>query len=446
MPPPSATATLRDWLAYLELLHPKTIALGLERVREVGARMGLGFSCPVITVGGTNGKGSTAAMLERILHGAGYRAGCYTSPHLLRFNERVRIATVEASDSELIAALNEVEAARGTTPLTYFEFTTLAAVRLFANSGIDVAVLEVGLGGRLDAVNAFDPDCAVLTNVALDHQDYLGPDRESIGREKAGIFRAGRPAICADPEPPASVLSTARNLGADLRLLGRDFGFDADRSQWSWWGRDAKRTGLAFPAMRGANQLVNAAAAIAALESVAARLPVSVQEIRDGLARATLPGRFEVLPGRPTVVLDVAHNPHAAAVLASNLASQGHFARTIGVFGMLADKDIAGVVQTLSQRIDVWHCGSLPGARGTAAETLLQILAASGIAPARGHADIAAAFAAARGEAGENDRIIVFGSFLTVAEVAKLIAPGRDIARTESLAAGAVTSRREHGR
>jgi dihydrofolate synthase/folylpolyglutamate synthase len=422
---PSASASLADWLAYLESLHPRAIALGLDRMDEVRSRMGLVLQCPVITVAGTNGKGSTAAILERILQCAGYRAACYTSPHLLRFNERVRVAGAEATDSALISALLEVEAARGATPLTYFEFTTLAAIRLFAAAKVDVAVLEVGLGGRLDAVNVFDPDCALLTNVALDHQDYLGPDRESIGREKAGIFRAGKPVICADPDPPASVLRSAQELGCDLRLVGRDFGFEAGAGQWNWWGCDSKRPGLAYPALRGSNQLVNASAALAALEAVAAVLPVSAQQVREGLATVTLAGRFQVLPGRPAIVLDVAHNPHAAAVLAANLGSQGYFARTIAVFGVLADKDIAGVAQALMQRVDTWHCGSLPGPRGTTGEALASILTAAGAAHVQSHADIAAAFAAASGEAGENDRIVAFGSFLTVAEVAKLLAETR---------------------
>jgi len=423
---PSASATLESWLTYLELLHPKTIALGLDRVDEVRSRMGLTLNCPVITVAGTNGKGSTAAMLERILNCARYRVGCYTSPHLSRFNERVRIAGIEATDAALTTALAEVERARAVTPLTYFEFTTLAAICLFRSSAVDVAVLEVGLGGRLDAVNVFDADCSVLTNVALDHQDYLGPDREAIGREKAGVFRAAKPAICADPDPPASVLRAALELDADLRLLGRDFGFAADAMQWSWWGRDTKRPGLSYPALRGSNQLVNASTALAALESVASKLPVSAQEIRDGFATVTLAGRFQVLPGRPAVVLDVAHNPHAAAVLADNLGSQGYFTRTIAVFGMLADKDISGVARALVHRVDVWHCGGLPGVRGTSGEAVAQILAATGVVHATAHANIAAAFSAARGEAGENDRIIVFGSFLTVAEVAKLVASGRE--------------------
>jgi dihydrofolate synthase/folylpolyglutamate synthase len=430
MAAPSTSATLADWLAYLERLHPKTIALGLDRVRELRDRMGLALRCPVITVGGTNGKGSTVAMLERILHCAGYRVACYTSPHLLRFNERMRIACTEVGDKDLVAALAEVEAARGATLLTYFEFSTLAAMRLFSAADVDVAVLEVGLGGRLDAVNAFDPDCAVLTNVALDHQDYLGSTREEIGREKAGIFRGGRPAICADPDPPASVLGAAQTIGADLRRIGHDFGFIAASQHWNWWGREGKRHSLGYPALRGANQIVNAATALAALESLSARLPVGMQEIRDGLATVSLDGRFQVLPGRPVIVLDVAHNPHAAAVLAENLDRQGYFPRTIAVFGMLADKDVTGVIQALRHRIDSWHCASLPGPRGSSAGDLAARLAAEGIAQVRTHADVAAAFDCASVEAAENDRITAFGSFLTVADVMRMLMPKHN-ARTQ---------------
>jgi dihydrofolate synthase/folylpolyglutamate synthase len=417
MSAPSASAPLADWLAYLEVLHPKTIALGLERVEQVRARMRLAFQCPVIIVGGTNGKGSTVAMLERILHCAGYRVGCYSSPHLLRFNERVRIGTVEAGDAELVAAFVEVEAARGEISLTYFEFTTLAAMRLFVAREIEAAVLEIGLGGRLDAVNVFEPDCAVLTNVDLDHQDYLGSDREQIGFEKAGIFRAGKPAICADPNPPASVLARAKEINADLRRIGVDFGYSASALHWDWWGRQSKRQGLAYPALRGAIQLVNASTVLAALEVVADKLPVSMQEVRDGLATVSLPGRFQVLPGLPVTVLDVAHNPHAAIALAANLGSQGYFPRTFAVFGILSDKDAAGVVQNLRQRIDVWHCGGLPGPRGKSGAELASLLSTAGLSEVHAHENIADAYAAARGDAAENDRIVIFGSFVTVAEV-----------------------------
>ena len=439
---PGLSATLADWLTYLEVLHPKTIALGLDRVHEVRQRLGLDFACPVITVGGTNGKGSTVAMLESILRCAGYRVGCYSSPHLLRFNERVRVAGVEASDAELVAAFTEIEAARGTTQLTYFEFSTLAAAWLFVAQQVDVAVLEVGLGGRLDAVNAFNPDCSVLTNVALDHMDYLGETREDIGREKAGIFRPGKPVICTDPIPPRSVLEAAIVLGADLRLIGRDFGFEANPQQWNWWGRKFRRHSLAHPALRGANQLVNASGALAALEAVADMLPVGMQEIRDGLAELQLAGRFQIVPGRPIIVLDVAHNPHAAAVLAGNLDAQGFFPQTSAVFGMLADKDIAGVVKILLKRIDRWYCGTLPGPRGAQSQHLAEILAAEGAGDVRCDSTLASAYQAARGDVAENDRIVVFGSFLTVAEVASFLTPSR----TGSKMTAVFTPPPKHGR
>src|SRR5581483_6182821 len=296
---------LSGWLEYIERIHPKTIEMGLERVREVRERLGSDTGAALFVVGGTNGKGSTCAMLEAIALAAGWRVGLYTSPHLLRYNERVRMGGREVEDERLCAAFDSVERARarsgGEVPLTYFEFGTLAAWEIFCAEALDVVILEVGLGGRLDAVNVFDADCAVLTSIGIDHVDYLGPTRESIGAEKAGIFRAGLPAIVADPQPPRSVLDAAARLGADLRLIGRDFGYSAERGQWLFWGREGRRAGLAYPALRGASQLANASAALAALETLRARLPVAAQDVRTGLARVELPGRFQVLPGRPTV-------------------------------------------------------------------------------------------------------------------------------------------------
>lgn len=408
--------TLDEWLRFVERQHPQAIALGLERVAAVRARMNLGFACPLLTVGGTNGKGSTAAMLEAILRAGGYRTGLYTSPHLARYNERVRIAGVEAADEALAEGFAAVEAARGGIPLTYFEFGTLAAAWLFARERLDAVVLEVGLGGRLDAVNIFDPDCAVLTSIGLDHVEYLGPTREDIGREKAGIFRAGRPAVVGDPEPPASVLEAAASLGARLRLFGRDYGARAQGEQWLYWSLAGRRATLAHPALRGAVQLRNAATAIAALETLRERLPLGMDAVRRGLAQVALPGRFQVLPGRPRIILDVAHNPQAAAVLAENLGAAGYAPRTLAVFGMLRDKDIAGVVRAVAPRIERWHLASLGGARGADAEALTSALAQAGVhAPAIRHASVADALAGARSEAGADDRIVVFGSFLTVA-------------------------------
>jgi dihydrofolate synthase/folylpolyglutamate synthase len=327
----SRPATLAAWLAYLETLHPKSIAMGLDRVRAVHARLDAAIRCPVITVAGTNGKGSTCAFLDAILRSAGYRVGLYTSPHLREYNERVRIAGTNATDANLIEAFNAVEDARlatGDAPrppvtLTYFEFGTLAALWLFARANLDALILEVGLGGRLDAVNIVDADVAILTSVAIDHIDYLGPTREDIGREKAGIFRAGRPALCAEPDPPASVAATAKSIGADLLRIGQDYGYVDEGSQWRYRGLRGERYGLPFPALRGAYQLANAATALAALDCLHRQLPVSSGAVREGLLTVALPGRFQVLPGRPATVLDVAHNPHAARALAEARGAMG---------------------------------------------------------------------------------------------------------------------------
>ena len=402
---------LGEWLSYIERQHPASIALGLERVAVVFGRMQVRLDCPVISVAGTNGKGSTCAMLESILRAAGYRTALYTSPHLVRYNERVRIEGSEAGDEALCESFAAVERARRDVPLTYFEFGTLAALHLFAQARVEAAVLEVGLGGRLDAVNVVDADCAVLTSVAIDHVEYLGSDRESIGREKAGIFRPGRPAVVADPQPPQSVLQS----DARLLLLGRDFGYTAERGQWSYWGPGGRRAGLAHPALRGEVQLRNAATALCALETLRERLPVAMQEARRGLAHVRLPGRFQALPGRPQVFLDVAHNVEAASALAENLAVSGFAPETIAVCGMLRDKDISGVLRALAPRITRWHLASLPGARGASAQELARHL--PGASSTAQFASPASAFEAAEAIAHENDKIVVFGSFLTVGEV-----------------------------
>src|SRR5688572_11109323 len=400
--------TLAEWLAFIERQHPRPIALGLERVKQVLDRMQVRLACPVITVGGTNGKGSTCAMLESILRAGGSRTGLYTSPHLVRYNERVRIAGSEAEDQVLIDGFAAVERARGETPLTYFEFGTLAAFWSFARESIDVAILEVGLGGRLDAVNLLDASCAVLTSVDIDHVDYLGPDRESIGREKAGIFRAGRPAVVAEPHPPRTVVDA---VGEKL-FIGKDFGFTRQDGQWTYWGPKGKRAGLAYPALRGEIQLRNAAAALCALGALG--LPVAMQDVRRGLAEVELPARFQVLPGRPQVILDVAHNVEAAKTLAENLSASGYAAETIAVCGMLRDKDIAGVMRVLAPRIMRWHLASLAGPRGATAEDLRKNL---DDAVAENFTSPRAAFEAALKRAGDGDKIVVFGSFLTVGEV-----------------------------
>ena len=417
----SEISSLEDWLAHLESLHPKGqagIELGLDRVAHVKARLGQAQHCPVFIVGGTNGKGSTCAYLEQILSCSGYRTGCYTSPHLLAYNERVRLDRLPIDDGRLCEAFARVEAARlaaGGVALTYFEFGTLAAWEVFAAAGVEAIILEVGLGGRLDAVNVYEPDVSVVTGIALDHTDWLGPDRESIGREKAGIFRAGKPAICADAHPPQSLLEHAAVIGADLQVLGRDFGYFGDKTQWTFWGRNQlRRGGLANPGLRGSQQLANAAAALATLDAAKHLLPVDMQSIRRGLIEIELPGRFQLVPGKPAIVLDVAHNPQAVGVLAGNLGDTGFFEKTHAVVGMLGDKDIAGALGALKGRITHWYCASIDAPRGAPAETLAAVARTLGGA-VDCFDDVAGAFAAARNAAGENDRILAFGSFYTVA-------------------------------
>ncbi|HMT63823.1 MAG TPA: bifunctional tetrahydrofolate synthase/dihydrofolate synthase [Ottowia sp.] len=412
--------TLDDWLAHCERLHPKHIELGLERVRAVAERMALRFDCPVFTVAGTNGKGSTCAMLEAILQQAGFRTGVYTSPHLVRFEERCRIRGEAVDASELIAACARVEGARGDIALTYFEFTTLAILAVLARAGLDAVILEVGLGGRLDAVNLIDADCAIITSVDIDHAELLGDTREQIGLEKAGILRTGRPAIVSDPVPPQSVIDRAQAIGADLWLAGRDFNYSGDKQQWAWAGRGRRYAGLAYPALRGANQLLNAAGVLAALEAMRARLPVTAQAVRLGLALVELPGRFQVVPGQPALVLDVAHNPHSVAALALNLDAMGFFPTTHAVFGAMADKDLAAMLTRMDPVIDRWYFTDLPlprAASGAALQAAWQGVSRRRDAAAQAFATPQQALQAAAASATPADRIVVFGSFHTVGGV-----------------------------
>ena len=420
---------LDDWLEHISGQHPQTIAMGLDRVSSVLNRMNLKLPSPVITVGGTNGKGSTCAMLESILRSAGYRTGLYSSPHLIRYNERVLIAGEECDDEALCEAFAAVDAARGDTPLTYFEFGTLATLWLFAQARLDAWVLEVGLGGRLDAVNIVDADVSIVTTIAVDHTDYLGPTREDIGREKAGIFRAGRIAICADLHPPDTLVTHATAVGAKLLRIGADFGYAVQDAQWRYFGPGGQRYGLPHPALRGTYQLANAAAALTALDALRDRLPVGMGAVREALVGIELPGRFQVLPGRPVIVLDVAHNPQAAAAFADNLGGMGFHPRTLAVFGIMADKDIGAVIDVLKGRVDRWLVATLPAPRGASAALLRERLQRAGVrAEAIGAFDDAGeAYSAARGIAAEADRIIVFGSFLTVAAALAQARDGRGV-------------------
>ena len=424
--------TLSVWLQHLEGLHPKGqagIELGLDRIRQVKQVLAQNQHCPVIVVGGTNGKGSTCAYLENIIVRAGYKTGCYTSPHLQAYNERVRLNGVPVADELLCAAFERVEAARlaaGNVSLTYFEFGTLAAWEVFAAAGVEAVILEVGLGGRLDAVNAYEPDVSIVTTVALDHTDWLGSDRESIGFEKAGIFRPEKPALCADPQPPQRLLEHAASIGADLRLIGRDFGYERvqgdandNRLQWRWWCRHGDaliKRSLAYPGLRGATQLYNASVALAALDALGDKLPVTMQAIRPGLIETELSGRFQVLPGKPAIVLDVGHNPQAIKVLADNLSGMGFFDRTYAVVGMLSDKDIPGALAPLKDKVDYWHLATLDGMRGATAQALAEIIQRFQLGgEVVCHESPIDAMRAAKGLAAESDRILAFGSFYTVA-------------------------------
>ena len=405
-------------------MHPTEIDLSLERVVEVRARLGIEFRVPVIAVAGTNGKGSTCAMLEAIALQAGYRVGLYAKPHLVHFEERCRVDGRMVDAAQLLPHFEAVEAARREITLSIFEFTTLAIARLLSQAPLDLVILEVGLGGRFDAVNAFDADCAVITSIDLDHMEFLGPDRESIGREKAGIMRAGKPVIVSDPLPPGSVIDQAERIGADLWLFGRDFNYSGDRQQWSWAGRERRYNGLAYPALRGANQLLNAAGALAALEAMRAALPITAQAVRNGFALVELPGRFQIVAGQPTLVLDVAHNPHSVAALAQNLDQMGFHPRTHAVFGAMRDKDVAAIVARMAPLVDAWHFTDLPLPRAARAQELAEIHAASRAKPpgpvtVECHADPQAALAAALSAADPADRIVVFGSFYTVGGVLK---------------------------
>lgn len=399
--------------------------MGLERVGEVKKRMGLQPLCPVVVVAGTNGKGSVCAYLSQIYTQAGFKVGTLTSPHLLRYNERIAVNTRPVEDAAIVASFERIEAARAGISLTYFEFNTLAAVDIFICEKVDVMVLEVGLGGRLDAVNVFDADCAVVTSVDLDHQAFLGDTVEQVAFEKAGVFRSGKPAICGQTPPPESLRRHAGEIGAELLLIKRDFDFSTlENVQWSYRyhpqnsdGRTRNRNALPFPALRGAYQLSNAACALTVLECLGDRLPVDIAAIKRGLLLVENPGRFQVLPGRPLTVLDVGHNPHAARALRRSLINLMFAEKRTAVFSILADKDIDGVLDIVKDQFDEWHIAPLDVPRGMTAEALVRKLSEHGIENVKVFENIEKAYRAALEKAGENDRIVVFGSFHTVAAV-----------------------------
>ncbi|MET0229428.1 MAG: bifunctional tetrahydrofolate synthase/dihydrofolate synthase [Rhodanobacteraceae bacterium] len=410
---------LDDWLDYQQRVHPRAIALGLDRVREVWTRLGTPAPAPVvITIGGTNGKGSTVAFLEAMLRAAGNRVGAFTSPHLLRYNERLRIDGADVDDAAIVGAFERIEAARGDVALTYFEFGTLAALLLFADAKLDVALLEVGLGGRLDAVNLVDADAAIVTTVDFDHQDWLGNERDGIGREKAGIFRSGRPAIVGEPDPPRGLLDEAARIGANVRRLGRDFTIEIADRAWRWRSGDDELA-LPPPSLDASCQHQNAAAAIAALFALRDRLGWHPDAIARGVASAHIAARLQRFASVPELIIDVAHNPQAARMLAGWLAAHPVRGRTLAVFGALGDKDIGGIVAALDEAITRWHLAGLAAdsPRGLDAATLAdRVRTASDRAAIAGtHDDVAAALAAVFASASDGDRVIAFGSFFVAA-------------------------------
>lgn len=416
--------SLNQWLTHLESAHSNgLIDMGLTRVAQVKDNMNLQPACPVIVVGGTNGKGSTCAYLSTIYSQAGYKVGTLTSPHLRQFNERICINTQPVSDDTIIQSFERIEQARGDISLTYFEFNTLAAVDIFMRENVDIMVLEVGLGGRLDAVNIFDADCAIVTSVDLDHQAFLGDTIEQVGFEKAGIFRANRPAICGENPPPQRLVQHANEIGANLLLMKQDFQFRQLEQQWSFQFtprsgslKPHNRNALPLPALRGSYQLNNAACALAAIECLHSRLPIDVGAIKRGLLLVENVGRFQVLAGRPITVLDVGHNPHAAKALRQSLIALPFAQHRIAVFSMLADKDIDGVLRCLKDQFDEWFIAPLDVPRGMTIEQLEHKLAQHQITRTRSFKNVAQACQTALSVATENDRIVAFGSFHTVAE------------------------------
>ena len=417
--------TVVEWLTYIEALHPKAIAMGLDRVKLVINKLKLSPTFPIITVAGTNGKGSVCVMLSHIYVRAGYRVGCYTSPHINRYNERVSVNLQDISDEDLCVAFTAVEAARGDVALTYFEMGTLAAMWYFCRQPLDICVLEIGLGGRLDAVNAFEPSCAIVTSIDLDHMEFLGDTREQIGLEKAGVFRANKLAICGDENPPTSLVEYTKKIGANLQLIQRDFQVKKTKHGWQY---SAENIHLDLPnlGLIGDFQLNNAACVVRAVLHLNDILPVTTSEhsdaglqtnIHEALRAVNLIGRFQQLQSNPQIIVDVAHNPHAATSLAQNLKSIPCAGKTLAVFGMLADKDIAGVIDAIGAEIDAWYLADIHTLRGAKALNLQLTLKKRGNKmPAKLFADVSTALASACIDADKNDRIIVFGSFYTVAD------------------------------
>lgn len=418
----SLPTNLEAWLNYIEALHSKDIELGLQRVSDVAHRLGLDAKFPIISVAGTNGKGSTCAMLSQIYQAAGYRVASYTSPHLIHYQERIRVNQNMISEQQACAAFNAVENARQSTALTYFEFGTLAAMWHFQQAEVDVAILEIGMGGRLDAVNIFEPDCSLVTSIDLDHMEYLGPTREAIAFEKAGVFRAHKPAICGDRNPPQSLLDHAKHIDSHLYLIGRDFDYRHDADSWEFNCADLNLQNLPMPSLKGKFQLDNASVVLMTLLQMQEKLPLNWQILHQVLPNIVLAGRYQTLLKSPQVIVDVAHNPHAAQALMSNLAAERCTGKTMAVMAMLADKDIRAVVKIMSAEIDVWHVAALQHPRAADLPVLLDAIQNAGINTAIfSYENLQIAYREAYKQATENDRIIVFGSFFTVAAIMQIL-------------------------
>jgi|APCry1669192010_1035390.scaffolds.fasta_scaffold00395_9 dihydrofolate synthase / folylpolyglutamate synthase len=417
-------ATLAEWLAFQETLHPQTIDLGLGRIREVLSRLDLPpVRAFTISVAGTNGKGSCVAMLDSILRAAGYRVGTYTSPHILRYNERIGINGVPASDERLLQAFERIEAARGDISLSFFEFGTLAALILFSEEDLDVHLLEVGLGGRLDAVNVVDADIALIASIDIDHQDWLGDNRESIGFEKAGIIRSGKPVVLGDPDAPKTVVDVAEEKGAPCYRSAIDFSFRLEGQTWFWVGDTRTRGPLPFSAIPGDHQFLNGSAVIQCLELLPDALRVSEEAICEGLRKVRLPGRFQFFPGETPVLLDVAHNPQSVGILARHLAKNYPDKKIRAVFSVMRDKDISAIVRLIQDQIEAWYLAPLSMTRAASPVELAEILHNAGVDRVEaGFAGVGEALAAAKGASGPDDMILVFGSFFLVSDYLAMLA------------------------
>lgn len=416
--------SVASWLAWQQAAHPVEIDPGLERVALAWQRLGVPWHATVLTVGGTNGKGSVSAYLDAMLAAAGYETGLFTSPHLSRYNERIRVHGREAADDALLDAFAAIDAARGDVSLTFFEWNALAAFLVFARAGVDVAVLEVGMGGRLDAVNLLDADVAAVVSVGLDHREWLGSTVEAIGAEKAGIFRAGRPAIFGGRNPPRSLVAHAAAIGARLKRIGTDFDFVERADGWDYVGFGSRRRELPLPALAGAAQLGNAALALAMLEAAEPKLLVPDEAVRAGLSRVRLPGRFQELGAGPQWILDVAHNPQAAEALAASLEARPCAGKTWAVCGILADKDVEGIVAALQDAVSRWIVVGLEGNRSLPPGELADRVRKAGARNVVAAADVAAGLDLARAAMQPSDRAVVFGSFLTVGPALEALTRG----------------------